>query len=72
MIQEPAKQVISFGGLKMDKHGKQTISCDVKSCKYNDMECSCSLSEIRVTPKLNCKSKKADESVCSSYCCKNC
>lgn len=57
----------------MDKQGRQTISCDVESCKYNlCSECACSLSEILVKPKQGCCSKNPDESMCASYQCKDC
>ena len=48
--------------------GNQKIHCNVESCKYNDYnQNKCTLTAIQVTPKQNCKSKKADESMCSSY-----
>ena len=47
---------------------KQKIHCTVGSCKYNENdENMCSLSAIMVTPTQNNSSKKADESMCSSY-----
>lgn len=47
---------------------KQKISCTVESCKYNDSGNGlCTLSEIIVTPTQGCTTKKADESMCSSY-----
>ena len=59
--------------MKNNKMGKQTISCDVKSCRYNmETECACALSEIHVAPKKGCCSQTEDESLCSSYRCKNC
>lgn len=47
---------------------KQKIHCNVETCKYNDYnQNKCTLTAIQVTPTQNCKSKKADESMCSSY-----
>lgn len=52
----------------MNMDGNQKIHCNVESCKYNDYnQNKCTLTAIQVTPKQNCKSKKADESMCSSY-----
>ena len=46
----------------------QTIHCTVTSCKYNNKgEQACKLENIIVTPKQNCQTKKAEESMCSSY-----
>ena len=46
----------------------QKITCTVNSCKYNSgVDRKCKLSEITVTPMENCNTKKADESMCSSY-----
>jgi hypothetical protein len=52
----------------------QKINCTVTSCKYNkNQEQECSLEQIVVTPMQECYTKKADESMCSSYCYeKNC
>ena len=48
--------------------GNQKIHCNVETCKYNDYnQNKCTLTAIQVTPTQNCKSKKADESMCSSY-----
>ncbi len=59
--------------LRSSKCGKQTIGCDVRSCRYNlETECACSLTEIRVAPKKGCCTQTEDESLCSSYRCKNC
>ncbi len=59
--------------LKNSHYGKQAISCNVKSCRYNmETECACSLTEIHVAPKKGCCSQTEDESLCSSYRCKNC
>jgi hypothetical protein len=47
--------------------GKQTISCTVRSCSYND-NAYCSLQSIQVAPNLNCgNGKPEDESMCASY-----
>ncbi|HHT92741.1 MAG TPA: DUF1540 domain-containing protein [Clostridia bacterium] len=46
----------------------QSISCDVASCSFNDtLENSCTLSAIKVTPKMNCATEDIDESMCASY-----
>ena len=51
-------------------NGNQKICCTVGSCKYNNSnEGLCTLSEIIVTPKSNCKTKNPSESKCSSYKC---
>ncbi len=48
--------------------GKQKINCTVESCKFNNIEGKeCMLDKIKVTPMQNCDTKKADESMCSSY-----
>ena len=49
----------------MDKN--QKINCTVTSCKYNKDDKICSLEQIIVTPKENCKTKNPDESMCGSY-----
>lgn len=47
---------------------KQKINCTVESCKFNDYNTQeCLLKQITVTPIQNCKTKKPDESMCSSY-----
>ena len=54
--------------MKNNKTGKQTISCDVKSCRYNmETECACALSEIHVAPKKGCCSQTVDVCVFSIY-----
>ena len=46
----------------------QKINCTVESCKYNNIgKEECMLKQIVVTPMNNCHTKKADESMCSSY-----
>lgn len=46
----------------------QKINCTVGSCKYNNSDKKeCTLNHIIVTPMNNCNTKKADESMCSSY-----
>ncbi len=46
----------------------QKINCTVESCKYNEIgKGVCSLEQIKVAPIKNCNTKKADESMCSSY-----
>lgn len=49
----------------MDKN--QKICCSVTSCKYNNLENGCELSEIQVSPIQNCDTQEPDESMCSSY-----
>ena len=47
---------------------EQKIKCTVSSCKYNkNGEHKCRLKQILVTPMENRETKKADESMCSSY-----
>ena len=54
----------------MDKN--QKINCTVGSCKFNNTDKEeCILKQIMVTPMNNCDTKKADESMCSSYECEN-
>ncbi len=46
----------------------QKINCTVESCKYNNIgNKECGLKQIIVTPMQDCNTKKADESMCSSY-----
>ena len=46
----------------------QKINCTVESCKYNNIgNKECALKQIIVTPMQDCNTKKADESMCSSY-----
>lgn len=53
----------------MDK--SQKINCTVSSCKYNNHpNKTCTLQSIVVTPTENIATKKSDESMCSSYDCK--
>lgn len=48
--------------------GNQKINCTVGSCKYNNSNNKeCTLNRIMVTPMQDCNTKKADESMCSSY-----
>lgn len=49
----------------MDKNEK--ICCNVTSCKYNNLENRCELTEIQVSPTKDCDTKNADESMCVSY-----
>lgn len=49
----------------------QKIYCSVESCKFNNQNNRCSLSEIKVTPKKNCHTKNITESNCASYECEN-
>lgn len=48
--------------------GKQSIACDVASCVFNDvMDNYCTLSSIKITPKMSCSTEDIDESMCASY-----
>ena len=52
----------------MDKN--QKINCTVESCVYQDEENKrCTLQAIDVMPKQDCRTRKADESMCGSYEC---
>jgi hypothetical protein len=54
------------GGFYMEE--KQKINCSVESCKFNNTDKEeCILKQIKVTPMQDCHTKKADESMCSSY-----
>lgn len=57
--------IFIFGGKKLDKN--QKICCNVTSCKYNNLENRCELTEIQVSPTKDCNTKNADESMCVSY-----
>lgn len=52
------------------KCGKQTINCEVTSCRFNREGCDCDLDRIQVKPCCDCHSGKADESLCGSYAAK--
>lgn len=55
----------------MDKN--QTINCTVGSCKHNNQaNKTCNLHEIIVTPVEGVNTGNTDESMCSSYDCKDC
>ncbi|NLJ71572.1 MAG: DUF1540 domain-containing protein [Syntrophomonadaceae bacterium] len=48
--------------------GKQTITCSVKSCRFNDQKHYCQLAAIEVAPVQHVHNGVAeDESLCSSY-----
>lgn len=51
----------------MHDNGKQTIDCQVTSCRYNRQGCGCNLSRIEVKPVCHCHSGKENESLCGSY-----
>ena len=51
-----------------NQNGKQTIGCEVTSCRHNRQGCGCELSRIEVKPACNCHSGREDESLCGSYC----
>ncbi|MBE7065024.1 MAG: DUF1540 domain-containing protein [Ruminococcaceae bacterium] len=54
------------------KNGGQTIKCDVTTCQYNvSTDCRCSLSGVKISPRKGCSSHDCDESLCSSYKCKD-
>ncbi len=53
------------------KCGKQTIGCEVTSCRYNNSGCECDLNRIEVRPSCHCNSGDESESMCGSYCAKN-
>lgn len=54
-----------------DNYGKQSIGCDVTSCKFNGRGSKCSLSKIQVRPTIGCQSHDECESQCGSYVCDN-
>lgn len=50
------------------KDNKQTIKCEVESCKYNDEKGACELDEIQVG--CDCDNDKCactEETVCQSF-----
>lgn len=47
--------------------GKQTIGCEVTSCRFNKRGAECSLNSITVRPTCNCNSGEENESLCASY-----
>ena len=49
------------------KTGKQTIGCEVTSCRFNEQGCDCELDRIEVKPKCDCHSGDCSESECGSY-----
>ena len=50
------------------KCGKQTIGCEVTSCRYNRQGAECELSRIEVMPCHGCNDGSAEnESLCGSY-----
>ena len=50
-----------------DHSGKQTIGCEVTSCRFNERGAECSLSKIQVKPRCDCHTGNCDESECGSY-----
>lgn len=52
----------------MEKN-KQTINCTVGSCKYQNEENRCDLSQITVQPYKDIDTGKQDETLCGSYKC---
>lgn len=55
--------------MEVKMESNQKICCTVESCKYNNCDGRCTLTEIIVTPTKNCTTKQSDESKCSSYKC---
>ncbi len=49
------------------KCGKQTIGCEVTSCRHNAMGCECDLTRIEVRPAMGNTSGDPCESQCASY-----
>lgn len=52
----------------MEKNNKQTIKCEVESCKYNDETGACELDEIQVG--CDCDNDKCsctEETICQSF-----
>ena len=49
------------------KIGKQTIGCEVTSCRFNKQGCDCELNRIEIKPKCDCHSGDCNESLCGSY-----
>ena len=48
----------------------QKINCMVETCAYQDGKTQrCTLQAIQVRPTQDCKTRKADESMCASYKC---
>ena len=59
---------LKMKGLVFFMEKNQKINCTVGSCKYNNTDKEeCILKQIIVTPMQDCHTKKADESMCSSY-----
>mgnify|MGYP001854098315 CR=1 FL=1 len=49
---------------------KQSIKCDVDSCKYNKNSQECDLEEIKVSSNCDCPKDEVcnqEQTVCSSY-----
>lgn len=49
------------------KTGKQTIGCEVTSCRFNEQGCDCELDRIEVKPKCDCHSGDCSDTLCGSY-----
>ena len=46
----------------------QKINCTVKSCAYNNPNCTCGLEQIKVAPCKGCNTgNPEDESMCNNY-----
>lgn len=50
---------------------KQSIGCEVTSCRYNQRGAKCSLDCITVRPAIGCNSGEENETICASYAHKN-
>lgn len=50
-----------------DNCGKQTIGCEVTSCRFNKRGSECDLERIEVKPRCDCHTGDCDESQCGSY-----
>ncbi|MCL2670962.1 MAG: DUF1540 domain-containing protein [Clostridiales bacterium] len=50
-----------------EHYGKQSIGCDVTSCKFNTRGSKCKLREIQVRPTIGCENHDQSESQCGSY-----
>ena len=50
--------------------GKQTIGCEVTSCRFNQQGNECELNRVEIKPKCDCHSGNCDEAQCGSYAAK--
>lgn len=49
------------------KIGKQTIGCEVTSCRFNQQGSVCDLNRVEIKPNCDCHSGECDEAQCGSY-----